>query len=98
MLVVRAIVRSRPQPSGSTPMTVPVSSSEVGGGSFLAAEVATQPTDWVRVAARVPELRSLLPASGERVAVVGCGTSFFMARAYAALRERSMNVVTDAER
>jgi fructoselysine-6-P-deglycase FrlB-like protein len=77
-------------------MTVPVSSSEVGDGSFLAAEVATQPTDWVRVAARVPELRSLLPASGERVAVVGCGTSFFMAQAYAALREHGGQGLTDA--
>src|SRR3954451_14831009 len=77
-------------------MTVPVSSSEVGDGSFLAAEGATQPTDWVRVAGRLPELRSLLPASGGRVAVVGCGTSFFMAQAYAALRERDGQGLTDA--
>ena len=70
-------------------MTLHMSSSEVGGGGFLAAEVATQPSDWVRAAARVPELRPLLPAPGERVAVVGCGTSFFMAQAYADLRERA---------
>src|SRR5690349_4603342 len=67
--------------SGSSPMTLHVSPSEVGGGGFLAAEVATQPSDWVRAAARVPELRPLLPAPGERVAVVGCGTSLFMAQA-----------------
>jgi fructoselysine-6-P-deglycase FrlB-like protein len=67
-----------------------------GGGGFLAAEVATQPTDWVRVAARVPELRSLLPAAGERVAVVGCGTSLFIAQAYAALRESDGQGLTDA--
>src|SRR3954447_2078310 len=78
------------------PMTVPASSSQFGDGSFLAAEVATQPTDWVRAAARVPALRSLLPAPGERVAVVGCGTSFFMAQAYAALRERDGQGLTDA--
>src|SRR3982751_106233 len=77
-------------------MTVPVSSSEVGDGSFLAAEVATQPTDWVRAAARVPGLRSLLPAPGERVAVGGCGTSFFLAQAYAALRESGGQGLTDA--
>ena len=67
-------------------MSVHASPSQ-GGGGFLAAEVATQPADWVRVAARVPEFRSLLPAAGERVAVVGCGTSWFIAQAYAALRE-----------
>ena len=88
--------RPNPQPLGSTADDVPVSSSEVGDGTFLAAEVSTQPTDWLRVAARVPELRSLLPASGERVAVVGCGTSFFMAQAYAALRERGGHGLTDA--
>ena len=77
-------------------MTLHMSSSEVGGGGFLAAEVATQPSDWVRAAARVPELRPLLPAPGERVAVVGCGTSLFMAQAYADLRERAGLGLTDA--
>src|SRR4051812_41103675 len=91
----RSSLRCR-RPSGSSPMTLHVSSSEVGGGGFLAAEVATQPTDWVRAAARVTELRSLLPAPGERVAVVGCGTSLFMAQAYAALREGDGQGLTDA--
>jgi fructoselysine-6-P-deglycase FrlB-like protein len=77
-------------------MSVHASPSEVGGGSFLAAEVATQPGDWVRAAARVPELRSVLPAPGERVAVVGCGTSLFIAQAYAALREGDGQGLTDA--
>src|SRR5919199_2346880 len=85
-----------PIPPGSLSMSVHASPSEVGGGSFLAAEVATQPTDWVRAAARVPELRSLLPAPGERVAVVGCGTSLFIAQAYAALREGDGQGLTDA--
>src|SRR5919202_4226757 len=76
-------------------MSVHASPSE-GGGGFLAAEVATQPADWVRAAARVPDLRSLLPVPGERVAVVGCGTSFFIAQAYAALRERDGQGLTDA--
>jgi fructoselysine-6-P-deglycase FrlB-like protein len=77
-------------------MTVHTSSPEVGGGSFLAAEVATQPADWLRAAARVPELRPVLPAPGERVAVVGCGTSLFIAQAYAALREHGGQGLTDA--
>src|SRR5919202_3557064 len=76
-------------------MSVHASPSE-GGGGFLAAEVATQPADWVRAAARVPEFRSLLPAAGERVAVVGCGTSLFIAQAYAALREGDGQGLTDA--
>jgi fructoselysine-6-P-deglycase FrlB-like protein len=37
-----------------------------------------------------------LPVSGERVAVVGCGTSWFMAQAYAALREQAGHGETDA--
>ena len=38
----------------------------------------------------------MLPQPGERVAVVGCGTSWFMAQAYAALREASGQGETDA--
>src|SRR5918912_330124 len=93
---VVAPCRGEPESPGSLPMSMHVSSPQAGGGSFLAAEVATQPRDWIRAAARVPELRSLLPAPGERVAVVGCGTSFFIAQAYAALRESDGQGLTDA--
>lgn len=37
-----------------------------------------------------------LPAAGERVAVVGCGTSYYMAQAYASLREESGQGESDA--
>lgn len=37
-----------------------------------------------------------MPRPGERVAVVGCGTSWFMAQAYAALRESGGHGETDA--
>src|SRR5690349_21749682 len=37
-----------------------------------------------------------LPQRGERVAVVGCGTSWFVAQAYAALREGAGHGETDA--
>ena len=37
-----------------------------------------------------------LPAPGERVAVIGCGTSWFIAQSYAAAREESGQGETDA--
>ncbi|MTE16018.1 sugar isomerase [Nocardia sp. CT2-14] len=64
--------------------------------SHLAAEVATQPDDWARAEATAAAHRHLLPVSGERVAVLGCGTSLFMARAFAALRESDGQGLTDA--
>ena len=64
--------------------------------SHLQAEVLTQPDDWARVVSRVDEARAALPPVGARVAVVGCGTSFYMAQAYAALREGAGHGETDA--
>lgn len=62
----------------------------------LAAEVATQPDDWTRAVAVAADHRAVLPKPGERVAVIGCGTSYFMARAIAALREGAGHGMTDA--
>ncbi len=64
--------------------------------SHLQAELTGQPDDWVRVAGRVADYADLLPNRGRRVAVVGCGTSFFMAQAYAGLREDAGQGETDA--
>ena len=64
--------------------------------SFLQEEILTQPDDWARVVSRVDEARAALPPVGARLAVVGCGTSFYMAQAYAALRERAGQGETDA--
>ena len=64
--------------------------------SHLAAEIATQPDDWACALTRTDEARAVLPRSGEDVAVVGCGTSFFMAQAYAALREAGRQGRTEA--
>jgi len=61
----------------------------------MASELATQPDTWARAAA-MTDAQTLLPAPGLRVAVVGCGTSWFMAQSYAALREGSGGGVTDA--
>ncbi|WP_043623774.1 SIS domain-containing protein [Nonomuraea candida] len=58
------------------------------------AEIASQPSCWRRAVASVPV--DALPREGERVAVVGCGTSWFIAMAYATLRERAGHGETDA--
>jgi fructoselysine-6-P-deglycase FrlB-like protein len=58
------------------------------------AEIVSQPGCW-RKAAGLATAQGL-PARGERVAVIGCGTSWFMAQAYAALRERAGHGETDA--
>jgi fructoselysine-6-P-deglycase FrlB-like protein len=64
--------------------------------SHTEAEIATQPECWARAAELAPTHAGALPARGERVAVVGCGTSWFVAQAYAALRERAGQGETDA--
>jgi len=60
------------------------------------AEVASQPACWLRAAGLAGSVAHLLPAPGERVAVTGCGTSWFIAQSYAALREASGQGETDA--
>ena len=59
-------------------------------------EVASQPEMWRRAVAFAPEVADALPASAERVAVVGCGTSLYVARAFAARREEAGLGETDA--
>jgi fructoselysine-6-P-deglycase FrlB-like protein len=60
------------------------------------AEIASQPGCWRRGAELAAGLAPALPQSGERVAAVGCGTSWYMAMAYAGLRERAGHGETDA--
>ncbi|MDH6707929.1 fructoselysine-6-P-deglycase FrlB-like protein [Kitasatospora sp. MAA19] len=64
--------------------------------SHTSAEIASQPACWRRAAESLPRYAPALPRRGERVAVTGCGTSWFMAQAYAALRESGGHGVTDA--
>ena len=61
-------------------------------------EIASQPECWERAAALAaePDTVAALPIPGERVAVVGCGTSWFMAMCYAGLREAAGQGETDA--
>jgi fructoselysine-6-P-deglycase FrlB-like protein len=59
-------------------------------------EIASQPACWRRAAELADSVAGMLPARGERVAVVGCGTSWFIAQSYAAAREESGQGETDA--
>ncbi|GAA2901839.1 SIS domain-containing protein [Streptosporangium fragile] len=63
--------------------------------TFVANEIASQPSCWER-AIELSDSASGLPEAGERVAVVGCGTSLFIAQSYAALRESAGLGETDA--
>ncbi len=58
-------------------------------------EIASQPECWRRAAAWAPSVNQL-PEHGESVAAVGCGTSWFIAQSYAALRESRGLGQTDA--
>lgn len=59
-------------------------------------ELASQPDCWQRAADSASGHAGALPAAGERVAVIGCGTSLYIATAYAAAREAAGGGVTDA--
>ena len=63
--------------------------------SHTAREIWTQPDCWRRAGALATEVRGL-PQPGSRVAVTGCGTSWYVAKAYARLRESRGHGLTDA--
>lgn len=62
-------------------------------GKFMEEELYSQPQMWHKVTLLDS---SVLPKKGEKVVVIGCGTSWFMAQAYATLREQSGHGITDA--
>jgi fructoselysine-6-P-deglycase FrlB-like protein len=64
----------------------------------VSTEIADQPSAWARAAKLgvTEAVRVALPERGQRVAIIGCGTSFFMAQSFADLRERSGHGETDA--
>jgi fructoselysine-6-P-deglycase FrlB-like protein len=64
--------------------------------SSIEREVASQPELWRRSAELAAGLAGALPASGEQVAIAGCGTSLYIAQAAAALREAAGHGPTDA--
>ena len=68
--------------------------------AFMEEELVSQPETWQRAIEQCgleqAKAGHFLPDDGERVAVVGCGTSWFMAQSYAAAREAAGKGVTDA--
>lgn len=84
--MVEREVRSEREPAGS----------RARGAGDIEAEIASQPDCWRQAARLADSVSQLLPAPGERVAVTGCGTSWFIAQAYAAAREAAGHGETDA--
>jgi fructoselysine-6-P-deglycase FrlB-like protein len=68
----------------------------MGREPFVQTEILSQPGCWRRAVEVAARSRGLLPRDGERVAIVGCGTSWFMGQAYASLRESTGQGETDA--
>ncbi|MEO8262204.1 MAG: SIS domain-containing protein [Pseudolysinimonas sp.] len=64
--------------------------------SLTADEIATQPALWRTAIADTSRATELLAAPGEKVLVLGCGTSAFVAESFAYLREQAGHGVTDA--
>ncbi|MXM64616.1 SIS domain-containing protein [Streptomyces sp. HUCO-GS316] len=64
--------------------------------SHVEKELSSQPECWERAAGLSTEHGHALGDRGERLAVVGCGTSYFMAQAAACLREAAGLGETDA--
>jgi CRISPR-associated protein Cas5a/b/c len=54
--------------------------------SLIAEEIASQPDCWAQAVDVAAESVLALPYAGERVAALGCGTSWFVAQAYASRR------------
>jgi fructoselysine-6-P-deglycase FrlB-like protein len=64
--------------------------------SHLTDEIASQPGCWAKAIDLAASAGPALPGTGERVAVIGCGSSLNVARCYAALREAAGHGETDA--
>ena len=71
------------------------STTEHTPAAHMSAELDSQPETWAKAESLRVE-QALLPASGARIAVVGCGTSWFIAQSYAWLREAGGHGQTDA--
>ena len=64
--------------------------------SLMDTELHGQPASWRRAAELAVEMRGRLPAPGIRLAITGCGTSYYIASAAAWLREAGGGGETDA--
>ena len=59
-------------------------------------EIESQPALWGKAAGAATEVRRKLPEPGQRVALIGCGTSYYIAQAVAGIRELYAVGETDA--
>ncbi|TFD85583.1 SIS domain-containing protein [Cryobacterium lactosi] len=64
--------------------------------TLTAREIDSQPRIWREALTHVERATALLARPGERVLVIGCGTSAFVAESFAALRESAGLGITDA--
>ncbi|MDO8336940.1 MAG: sugar isomerase [Microcella sp.] len=83
------------QPAGVSPHALKNPDASASPGAHMAEELASQPDIWACAASLHGE-QGMLPRHGTRIAVVGCGTSWFIAQAYASLREQRGRGETDA--
>jgi fructoselysine-6-P-deglycase FrlB-like protein len=92
------MLTAMPFSNGATAVSQPAPSpeSKPERAAHVTAEIASQPEVWLQAAELAAERASVLPQPGERVAVVGCGTSAFIAQAYASFREAAGQGITDA--
>ncbi len=65
-------------------------------GRITTEEIASQPACWLRAQEQSRSGLPGLPEPGEKVLVLGCGTSYYVAAAYAWLREQRGHGPTDA--
>jgi len=74
----------------------PAMHENMSAGERTEQEIVSQPACWRRAGMLAADVAASLPARGERVAVAGCGTSWFIAQSYAAAREQAGQGETDA--
>jgi fructoselysine-6-P-deglycase FrlB-like protein len=74
----------------------PAMHENMPAGERTEQEIVSQPACWRRAGMLAADVAASLPARGERVAVAGCGTSWFIAQSYAAAREQAGQGETDA--
>ena len=67
-----------------------------GLGRLTTSEIDSQPMMWRRAQEQARTRPAGLPQAGERVLVLGCGTSYYAGAAYAVLREQAGQGLTDA--
>ena len=81
-----------------TTTTEPTSAQDPTGALSPAtrAEIASQPALWRRAIEMADDVIAGLPSAGERVLVLGCGTSYYVGLAYGSVREAAGLGPTDA--